>query len=102
MKLPVEPLNGMFFVKPIEVDDRTTDGGVFLPATVGKNDPVKAQVVATSKGTLLKNGKFVPMSVKVGDFVLLHQGSGNWIKFGGEDYLALRENDVFGVFTPEQ
>jgi chaperonin GroES len=47
---------------------------------------------------LIKNGR--PMKVKVGDRVLYGQFAGTRIPLDGQDYLMLRESDVFMTEIP--
>ena len=50
-------------------------------------------------GTILKNGKVVPLDVKAGDKVLFGKYTGTEVKIDGEDLVLLREDDVLAVFT---
>jgi chaperonin GroES len=45
----------------------------------------------------LKDGKKVPLEVKVGDRVLVGKYSGSEVKLDGKEYLILREDEVLGV-----
>lgn len=55
------------------------------------------EVVAVGKGRILENGKIVPMTVKPGDTILFGKYSTEKIRFGGEDYLILREEDIIAI-----
>ncbi len=55
--------------------------------------------MAVGSGTILKNGKVVPMDVKTGDKVLFGKYTGTEVKVDGEDLVLLREDDVLAVFT---
>jgi len=46
---------------------------------------------------VLENGQKVPLEVKVGDRVLFGKYSGSEVKIEDEEYLILKEEDVFGV-----
>ena len=45
----------------------------------------------------IKDGKKVPLEVKVGDRVLVGKYSGSEVKLDGKEYLILREDEVLGV-----
>jgi chaperonin GroES len=45
----------------------------------------------------LKDGKKVPLEVKVGDKVLVGKYSGSEVKLDGKEFLILREDEVLGV-----
>jgi len=45
----------------------------------------------------LKDGKKVPLEVKVGDKVLVGKYSGSEVKLDGKEYLILPEHDVLGI-----
>lgn len=50
-------------------------------------------------GAKTKDGKIVPMSVDVGDRVLLPEYGGHTVKLGEEEYHLYREEDILGKFT---
>ena len=68
---------------------------------VGVSEPRHATQIsnAVGSGTILKNGKVVPMDVKAGDKVLFGKYTGTEVKVDGEDLVLLREDDVLAVFT---
>lgn len=75
---------------------RTTTGGIALPESVtGKSN--QGKVVATGKGRRLVDGKYVPMTVQVGDTVLLGEHFGNDVKLNGKEYILIREDDILGI-----
>jgi chaperonin GroES len=49
-------------------------------------------VVAVGNGT-----KDAPMTVKVGDSVLYGKYAGTELKFGGEDFLIMKESDIYAI-----
>jgi chaperonin GroES len=54
-------------------------------------------VIAAGNGKLSENGKRVALDVKKGDRILFGKYSGTEVKIEGEEYLIMREDDVFGV-----
>lgn len=48
-------------------------------------------------GKRLQDGTLLPMQVQVGDLVLFGKYGGQTVKLNDQEYLVLREEDVFGV-----
>lgn len=44
-----------------------------------------------------ENGKTQPLTVKVGDKVLIGKYSGSEVKLDGEDHIILREDDILAI-----
>jgi chaperonin GroES len=93
--MKMKPLADRVVIKPSEADE-TTKGGIILPDTA-KEKPVIGEVVAIGPGKVSDDGKKVPMEVKVGDKVLYGKYSGTEVTVEGEDYLIMREADIFAV-----
>ncbi len=91
----IRPLGDRIVVKPIPREDKTK-GGILLPETA-KEKPQEGKVLAVGPGTLLDSGERVKIDVKAGDRVLYSKYGGNEIKINGEEYVILREADVWGV-----
>ncbi|MDR1045892.1 MAG: co-chaperone GroES [Candidatus Adiutrix sp.] len=92
----VRPLSDRVLVKRLE-EEETTKGGIIIPDTA-KEKPQQGKVVAIGEGKLLDNGTRITPAVKVGETVLFGKYAGTEIKLDGEEYLILREDDIFGVF----
>ena len=72
-------------------------GGLFIPDTA-KEKPQQGEVIAAGPGKFdEKGGQRIPMDVKVGDKVLYGKYSGTEVTIDGEQYLILRESDVFAI-----
>lgn len=93
----VRPLSDRVLVKRLE-EEETTKGGIIIPDTA-KEKPQQGKVVAIGDGKLLDNGTRITPAVKVGETVLFGKYAGTEIKVEGEEYLILREDDIFGVFS---
>lgn len=92
----VRPLSDRVLVKRM-AEEETTKGGIIIPDTA-KEKPQQGKVVAVGEGKLLDNGTRITPAVKVGEVVLFGKYAGTEIKVEGEEYLILREDDIFGVF----
>ena len=91
----IQPLQDRVIVKPKEAEE-TTKGGLFLPDTA-KEKPIEGTIVAVGEGKVAENGTVSKLTVKVGDVVLYGKYSGTEIKVDGEDYLIMRESDIYGI-----
>ncbi len=93
----IKPLEDRVIIKPSVMDEKTK-GGIILPDTV-KEKPVEGSIVAAGKGRVKDDGNLIAMSVKVGDKVLYGKYSGTEITIEGEEFLIMRESDIFGVLA---
>ncbi len=94
-KLNINPLGDRLVVKPMEAEEKTK-GGIILPDTA-KEKPVEGTIVAAGPGRKSDDGKVVEMEVKVGDKVLYGKYSGTEVTIEGEEYLIMRESDIFAI-----
>jgi chaperonin GroES len=93
--MKVKPLADRVVVRPSPAEERTK-GGIILPDTA-KEKPVIGEVVAVGPGKVTEDGKKVLPEVKVGDKVLYGKYSGTEVTIDGEEYLIMREADIFAV-----
>jgi chaperonin GroES len=91
----IRPLKDRVLVRRIE-DQEQKVGGIIIPDTA-KEKPTQAEVVAVGSGRVLDSGQRVPLSVKVGDKVLIGKWSGTDVKVDGEELLILKEDEVLGI-----
>ena len=94
-KLKIHPLADRVVVQPAEAEEKTK-GGIILPDTA-KEKPVEGTIVAAGPGKVADNGEVVKMTVKVGDKVLYGKYSGTEVAIDGEEYLIMRESDIFAI-----
>lgn len=91
----IKPLADRVIVKPAEAEEKTA-GGIILPDTA-KEKPIEGTVVAVGPGKVSDDGKVIKPEVKVGDRVLYGKYSGTEVTIDGEEYLIMRESDIFGI-----
>lgn len=91
----IQPLQDRVIVKAKEAEE-TTKGGIILPDTA-KEKPIEGTIVAVGEGKVADNGTVTKLTVKVGDVVLYGKYSGTEIKIDGEEYLIMRESDIYGI-----
>ena len=93
--MKITPIKDNIVVKRLDEEEKKV-GSIIIPDTA-KEKPLTAEVIAVGSGRTLKDGKRVPLEVKVGDKVLVGKYSGSEVKLDGTEYLILREDEVLGV-----
>jgi chaperonin GroES len=94
-KVNLKPLADRVIVKPMEAEEKTK-GGIILPDTA-KEKPIEGTIVAVGPGKVTEDGKQVKLEVKEGDKVLYGKYSGTEVTVEGEEYLIMRESDIFAI-----
>ena len=94
-KINLKPLTDRVIVKPMKQEEKTK-GGIIVPDTA-KEKPVEGTVIAVGPGKVSEDGKLVKMEVKEGDKILYGKYSGTEVTVEGEDYLIMRESDIFAI-----
>ncbi len=96
-KVNLKPLADRVIVKPMEAAEKTK-GGIILPDTA-KEKPIEGTIVAVGPGKVTEDGKQVKLEVKDGDKVLYGKYSGTEVTVEGEEYLIMRESDIFAIIS---
>jgi chaperonin GroES len=91
----IRPLNDRILVKRLEQESKSS-GGIIIPDSA-KEKPAEGEIVAVGNGKMNEKGERVALEVKVGDRILFSKYGGTDVKFGGEEYLIMREDDILGV-----
>ncbi len=95
MAMNLKPLADRVIVRALEAEEKTA-GGLYIPDSA-KEKPQQGEIVAVGPGRTAEDGKAIAMEVKVGDKVLYGKYSGTEVSVEGEDYLIMRENDIFAI-----
>lgn len=90
MAIKIKPLADRVLVQPDAAEEKTASG-LYIPDSA-KEKPQRGKVVAVGKGT-----KDDPMTVKVGDRVLYGKYSTTELNVDGNDYLIMREADIYAI-----
>jgi len=93
--MKMKPLADRVVIRPSPADEKTK-GGIIVPDTV-KEKPVIGEVVAVGPGKVTDDGKNITPEVKVGDKVLYGKYSGTEVTIEGDEYLIMREADIFAI-----
>lgn len=89
------PLHDRVIIKPAPPEE-VTKGGIIIPDTA-KEKPMQGEIIAVGSGKLTEDGKIIPLQVKVGDKVLYGKYAGTEVTINGEEYLIMRESDIFAI-----
>lgn len=89
-KVKVKPLADRVLIEPASAEEKTS-GGIIIPDTA-KEKPQRGTVVAVGSGK-----KDEPLTVKVGDTVLYGKYSGTELSIEGNDYLIMKESDIYAI-----
>ena len=92
----IKPLGDRVVVKQLKQEE-VTASGIVLPDTVDKEKKSEAEVVAVGPGKTLESGQIAPMTVLVGQVVLIKSWGGDDVKVDGEEYKIVSEEDILAV-----
>lgn len=95
--MSLKPLADRVVVKPLELDEQKV-GSIYIPDTA-KEKPMQGEVIAVGPGKVSDSGEKLPLEVKVGDKVLYGKYSGTEVSVDGNDYLIMRESDIFAILA---
>ena len=93
--ISIRPLGDRILVQRLEAEEMTA-GGIILPETA-KEKPKEGRVIAIGEGRTLDNGDKSTFSVKEGDLVLFTSYAGTDVKYQGDEYMIMREDDVLAI-----
>lgn len=91
----LKPLGDRLVVQPLEVKEEMVGG--FVLAGASKEATQKAKVVAVGDGLFSLSGERMPLSVEVGQTVLMDKQAGLEVKDGDNTYMIVREADVLAI-----
>ena len=93
--MKIKPLADRILVKPSPAEEKTASG-IIIPDTA-KEKPMQGDVIAVGKGRISDDGKVSPLELKVGDKILYGKYSGTEVTVDGDEYLIMRESDVYAI-----
>jgi chaperonin GroES len=91
----LRPLGDRIVIELVESEEKTASV-IVLPDSA-KEKPQEGKVIAVGTGRILESGERVALEVAVGDRIIFSKYGGTEVKFEGNEYLLLRENDVLAV-----
>lgn len=91
----IKPLADRVIVKSIE-EQEVKKGGIIIPDTA-KEKPMEGEIVEIGTGRITEDGKKIDMEVKKGDRVLYGKYAGTEVSIDGQEFLIMRESDIFAI-----
>lgn len=91
----LKPLADRIVVRALEAEEKTA-GGLYIPDSA-KEKPMMGEIIAVGPGKKSDDGALMAMEVKVGDKVLYGKYSGTEVTVAAEEYLIMRESDLFAI-----
>ncbi len=80
-----------------------TKSGIILPDGSSETQFVYCEVISVGPGNISSNGVHIPMSVNIGDTVVIHQTHANnasrKIKIDNIEYILIKETDIAMIST---
>ena len=90
----IKPLSDRVLIKMKEAEE-TTKSGIIL-TTGSKEKPQIAEVVEVGPGEKV-DGKLQEMYVKKGDNVYVSKYAGTEVKYEGQDYIIVKQDDILAI-----
>ncbi len=90
----IKPLVDRVLIKMKE-NEETTKSGIIL-ASSAKEKPQIAEVVEVGPGAKV-DGKIEEMYVKKGDKVIVSKYAGTEVKYDGEEYIIVKQDDILAI-----
>ena len=90
----IKPLSDRVVIKMLEAEEKT-QSGIILTGTA-KEQPQVAEVIEVGPGGVV-DGNEIKMELKVGDKVIFSKYAGTEVKFGGLEFIIIRQSDVLAI-----
>ena len=90
----LKPLGSRVIIKMIESEE-TTKSGIILAGNATEK-PQIAEVVEVGPGAEV-DGKLEKMLVKKGDRVVVNKYAGTEVKYEGENYIIVKQEDILAI-----
>jgi len=94
--MKITPILDHILIEPISKEEKTKSG-ILLPDTAEKDRPEQGKVIAVGPGKRGKDGKYIPLAIKVGQKVIFTKYGPNEIKVDNKEYLIAKEEDILAI-----
>ena len=93
-----KPLGDRVLVEALpKNEEKTTEAGFFIPDSASTEDVKFTTVVAVGDGIFTQSGTPIPMSVKVGDTVIVPKAVVTQIIVDRDEYYVCREVEILSI-----
>ena len=90
----IKPLSDRVLIKMTEKEE-TTKSGIIL-ASAAQEKPQIAEVIEVGPGEKIE-GKLQEMYVRKGDKVIVSKYSGTEVKYEGQEYIIVKQDDILAI-----
>lgn len=90
----IKPVLDRILIKMCEAEE-TTKSGIIL-SSGSQEKPQIAEVIEVGPGGMVE-GKEVKMYIKKGDKVITNKYTGTNVKYEGQDYIIVKQDDVLAI-----
>ena len=90
----IKPLGSRVLIKMKEGEE-TTKSGIIL-SSGAQEKPQIAEVIEVGPGEKVE-GKLQEMNIKKGDNVIVSKYSGTEIKYNGEEFIIVKQDDILAI-----
>jgi chaperonin GroES len=94
-KLALRPLGNRVIAQRLEQQE-TMKGGIILPDSAKKKQET-AKIVSVGPGKRLEDGTILPISLKIGDIILMDKYSAQEVTIDDEEYIILKADDIIAT-----
>ena len=91
----IKPVADGVLIKMKE-EAETTQSGIIL-SSGAKEKPQIAEVIEVGPGITHIEGKKVKMYIKKGDKVIVSKYTGTEVKYEGDDYIIVKQDDILAI-----
>ena len=91
----IKPVADRVLIKMLE-NEETTKSGIIL-SSGAQEKPQIAKVIEVGPGITKEDGKEVKMYIKKNDKVIVSKYAGTEIKYEGEKYIIVKQDDVLAI-----
>lgn len=89
----IKPLFDKILIKTRK--EEKTESGIILSSAEKEKNQI-AEIIEVGKGGYI-DGHNIEISVKKGDIIIINKYSGTEIKYLGEDYLIIKQDDILAI-----
>ena len=90
----IKPLGSRVLIKMKEGEEKTKSG--IILAGNAQEKPQIAEVIEIGPGEM-KDGKLETVTVKKGDNVIVSKYSGTEVKYEGQEYIIVKQEDILAI-----
>lgn len=90
----LKPLNDRVLLKMKEAEEKTASGIILTSGS--KEKPQIAEVIEVGPGGIV-DGNEIKMVVKKGDKVVINKYAGTEVKYEGEEYIIVKQEDILAI-----